>query len=116
MSRLHLHIGHCFATLRRFAEGVTKANKVYVLDCQVSALVPKGVVAAGMFVIRYEEDGPAYEIGRWAVRESGNIDVSLGAINLPDSPYDLAGRMLNEAWNNGVITQAIKFAKRVEMS
>ena len=114
LARLHLHIGHCFAALRRFAEGVSNANMAYILACAISSDAPEGVVASGSFVIRYVKDGPAIEIGRWAVRQNGNLDVSLGALDLSDSPYDVVDRMLNHAWVEGVVEQAINFAKELE--
>lgn len=114
LARLHLHIGHCFSVLRRFEEYINNANVPYVLACAILPAVPEGIVASGAFVIRYAEDGPVIEIGRWAVRQSGNLDVSLGALDLSDSPYDFVDRMLSHAWHQGVITQAIKYAKQVE--
>lgn len=114
LARLHLHIGHCFAVLRRFEEHISNANKAYVLACAILPVVLEGIAASGAFVIRYVEDGPVIEIGRWAVRQNGNLDVSLGALDLSDSPYDLVDRMLSHAWHQGVITQAIQYAKQAE--
>jgi hypothetical protein len=94
--------------------GVNSANKVYVLTYPLSPVLAEGALASGQFVIRYVDAGPSYEIGQWAVRHNGTMDVSLGALDLSNESYDLVDRMLNMAWNEGVVTQATRFAKQVE--
>jgi hypothetical protein len=115
MARRHLHIGQSLDALRRFVAGVNSANKVYVLTCPLSPVLADGALASGQFVIRYVDAGPLYEIGQWAVRHNGTMDVSLGALDLSNESYDLVDRMLNMAWNEGVVTQATRFAKQVEL-
>lgn len=112
VARQNLHIGQCFEALRRFEKRVSSAPGVDILSCWVWTTKLRGIVASGQIVIRFRGKPGAYEIGRWAVRQHGRADVSLGSVALVDESSDVVDRALNVAWVEGAVRQAIRFARQ----
>lgn len=112
VARQNLHIGQCFEAFRRFEKRVSSVPGVDNLSCWVWTTKRKGIVASGQIVIRFPGEHGAYEIGRWAVRQNGRADVSLGSVVLVDEPSDVIDRALNVAWIEGAVTRTIRIARQ----
>lgn len=112
ITRDNLRIGQCFSTMARFEESVRKfpgiASFLFVVETGVDA------VASGSVRVRFARTLAECVLGTWRVKNDGTASVRLGDCIMSNLRGDELQRQLDAAWRDGVVTAAIRAARRLE--